>query len=155
MNRVPFDDEFNGVQPAGYLTLGGRPIEVEVTDKAVTVPVIRWEVGAVGAFINEQAWSAPDVKTTFTFPGSDNVVQTPVYANMDTGTIGVGLPSAAYQAYTALITSLACDGSGLPDLAWNVNGIDFPFDKRDLLGYNGEGNCYLDMRDEGEDSAAL
>jgi hypothetical protein len=155
LNRVPFDDEFNGVQPAGYLTLGGRPAEVEVTGKSVTLPVIHWEVGAAGAFINEQAWSAPDVKTTFTFPGSDDIVQTPVYANMDTGTIGVGLPSPAYKAYTALITSLACDGSGLPDLAWNVNGIDFPFDKRDLLGYFGGGECYLNIRDEGENMAGL
>ena len=108
----------------------------------------------MGALINEQAWSAPDVKTTFTFPGSDSVTQTPACGNMDTGSVGVGLPSAAYKAYTALITSTACNGSGLPDLAWNVNGIDFPFDKRDLLGYDGTGNCYLDIRDEG-DRAAL
>jgi hypothetical protein len=79
---------------------------------------------------------------------SNNITRTPVYANMDTGSVGTGLPSAAYKVYNTLITLTVRDGSGLPDLAQTVRRIDFPFNKRDLLGYNSKGDCYLDMGDE-------
>lgn len=155
LDRVPLDDEHNGVQPAGSLSLGGVPSGVALTGKQITLPLISWSIGANGAYINEQAWSAPNVLTTFTFPGSDQVAQPATYANMDTGSPSVGLTSAAYKAYTAQITSLACDGSGLPDLAWHVDGIDFPIDKRDLLGYSGSNTCYLDIYDSGDSASAL
>lgn len=153
MDRVPLDEQHNGVQPAGSLSFGGVPSDIALSGKQVTVPVIKWTVGAQGAQINEQAWSAPDALTTFTFEGSDKVDQTPVYANMDTGSSGIGLPSPAFKAWSAMITSTACDGSGMPALAWNVVGVDLSFDKRDLLGYNGPDNCYSMVYDAGTNAA--
>ena len=117
--------------------------------------MIRWTVGANGAMINEQAWSAFDARATFTFIGSDQANQKAVICEMDTGAAGVGLPSAVFVVWKTQITSLACDGSGLPDLAWSVDGLDLPFGRRDLLGYNGPDNCYLDAYDAGDDACRL
>lgn len=156
LNRVPFDAQHNGVQPAGYLSFGGRPEETPVTGKQVTIPCISWSVGANGAFINEQAWSAYNANATFVFTGSDQVEQPGVTLEMDTGSSGVGLPSPVYSAYQALVRSEACDGSGLPDLAVKIAGVELAFDKRDLLGYNPSSeDCFLNMYDKGTDGAAL
>ena len=156
LNRVPFDAEHNGVQPAGFLSLGGRPAEVAVSGKQVTIPCIKWTVGASGGLINEQAWSAYDAHATFVFPGSDQVQQNEVTLQMDTGSSGVGLPSPVYNAYQALIASTACDGSGLPGLAVRIAGVDLAFDKRDMLGYDpGTDTCFWNAYDSGADMAAL
>lgn len=47
--------------------------------------------------------------------------------------------------------STNCDGSGLPELAWHVDGLDFPYDKRDLLSSDGQGGCVLNVVDGGDD----
>ncbi|OCF39865.1 hypothetical protein I317_06359 [Kwoniella heveanensis CBS 569] len=155
LNRVPFDDEHDGVQPAGYLALGGVPDDIKVTGKSATVPLIKWTVGANGAYIDEQAWSAPDWKSTFTFPGSEDITQELVTPNMDTGASGIGLPTAVYNAYTPQIANASCDGSGMPPLAWNVNGVDFYFDPLDLLNKQGPNDCYFQGYDAGATGAAL
>lgn len=84
------------------------------------------------------------------------MVQPGVTLEMDTGSSGVGLPSPVFNAYRALVQSETCDGSGLPDLAVKIAGVELAFDKRDLLGYNpSDGNCFLNMYDSGTDGAAL
>lgn len=103
----------------------------------------------------EQAWSAPDVKITFKFPGSNAINQTAVYANIDSGAPGVYMPTPVWNAWSSQIKSSACDGSGLPALSTIWNGVEIAFDKRDLLAYDGNGGCYVNAADAGPNSAGL
>lgn len=157
-DRVPYDKDHSGVQPGGKLVLGGRPSDVAVTENQVTVPLISWTLGSHGAVIDEQAWSAPNAPVTFKWPGSDAVQQTPTLVNIDSGAPGVYLPTAVFNDYMSKVTSNACDGSGMPDLSVIFDGVEFAFDKRDLLVYNkgtDPAECYVNLADAGDSEGGL
>ncbi|WWC63722.1 uncharacterized protein I303_106327 [Kwoniella dejecticola CBS 10117] len=150
VNRIPFDQQHTGVQNAGSLTLGGRPGDVEVTDAVVTVGVLTWSPTAKGVQIPEEAYSALVANVSFIFDGSDSVDQRYSGLSLDSGSSGLYLPTAVFEAWKANITSTPCDGSTIPPLTFVIDGVKFPMEPVDLLAYDpASATCRLNVGDGG------
>ena len=131
------------VPDLGYLVLGGLPSCVELTGKYVTVSNhdFRENYSGMKEIVPEYWTTSVD---EWHFPGSDAINTTTELIILDSGTFNVYAPNDVAEAYANAFSppgvfNLTAGGylvpcnATVPPLSVTIGGVEFPFDKQDLI----------------------